>query len=64
MDDSRNNRAPLKQWLTPGQPPVPTPRPKLHQKKVLLLVHHELLESSQTITAEVLPTTGAIQIGN
>ena len=50
-----------KQWLSPGQAPVPTPRPELHQKKVLLsvwwdirgVVHLELLEPGHTITAEV-----------
>ena len=50
-----------KQWLELGQKPVPTPKPGLHPKKVLLcvwwdmdgVVHFELLDMGQAITAEV-----------
>ncbi len=50
-----------RQWLNPGQEPVPTPKPGLHPKKVLLcvwwdmegVVYFELLDMGQTINADV-----------
>jgi len=50
-----------KQWITPGQQPIPTPKPGLHPKKVMLcvwwdtcgIIHFELLEPGQTITADL-----------
>ncbi len=49
------------QWLSPGQQPVPTAKPGLHPQKVMLcvwwdsvgIVHFEVLEPNQTITAEL-----------
>lgn len=49
-----------KQWLTPGQPPLPTPKAGLHPKKLLLsvwwdftgIIHYEVLNPNETITAE------------
>jgi histone-lysine N-methyltransferase SETMAR len=48
------------QWLSPGETPVPVPKPGLHPKKILLtvfwdyqgIIHFEFLEMGQTITAE------------
>jgi histone-lysine N-methyltransferase SETMAR len=48
-----------RQWLDPHQPPVPTPKPDIHERKVMLsvwwnvdgLVHFELLPKNSTITA-------------
>jgi [histone H3]-lysine36 N-dimethyltransferase SETMAR len=50
-----------RQWLSPTKKPVPTPKPGLHPKKVLLcvwwdmdgLIYYELLNQNQTITADV-----------
>jgi histone-lysine N-methyltransferase SETMAR len=50
-----------KQWLSPNQTPVPTPKPSLTLKKCLLcvwwdfngVIHFELLKPGETITAEV-----------
>ena len=50
-----------KQWLSPSQTPIPTPKAGLHPKKVLLcvwwdlegVVHFELLDMNQTINAEL-----------
>jgi histone-lysine N-methyltransferase SETMAR len=49
------------QWLSPGQTPVPVAKPGLHPKKALLcvwwdyrgIIHFELLEMGQTITADI-----------
>ena len=49
------------QWLSPGQAPVPTARPGLHPKKVMLcvwwdihgIVYFELLNEGQTIDSEL-----------
>lgn len=49
------------QWLSPGQTPIPTAKPGLHPKKVLLcvwwdmggVVYFELLDMNQTITADI-----------
>jgi histone-lysine N-methyltransferase SETMAR len=49
------------QWLSRGQRPVPTARPGLHPRKVMLcvwwdivgIIHFELLEPGQTITADL-----------
>lgn len=49
------------QWLSPGEPPRQVPKPELHPKKVLLcvwwtaagIIHYEILESGETITAAV-----------
>lgn len=50
-----------RQWLSAGQKAIPTAKPGLHPKKVLLcvwwdmdgIVYHELLDMGQTITAQV-----------
>jgi histone-lysine N-methyltransferase SETMAR len=50
-----------KQWLSPGQQPVPTPKPGLHPMKVMLcvwwdirgVIYIELLDPNQTITADI-----------
>jgi histone-lysine N-methyltransferase SETMAR len=50
-----------RQWLSPGQTPVPTAKPGLHPKKALLsvwwdihgIIHFEVLEYGQTVTADV-----------
>ena len=50
-----------RQWVGRNQVPLPTPKPELHQKKVMLsvwwdvqgVVYWELLPSNTTITAEV-----------
>jgi histone-lysine N-methyltransferase SETMAR len=49
------------QWLLKGQQPVPTPKPGLHPRKVLLciwwdwrgIIHQELLDEGQTVTADI-----------
>ena len=49
------------QWLRPGERPIPTPKPELHPKKVMLsvwwgvrgVVYWELLPKNKTVTAEV-----------
>jgi len=56
-----NNVQRKRQWLSSGQQPIPTPKPGLHPKKVLLcvwwdiegVIHHELLNIGQTITADI-----------
>ena len=48
-----------RQWLDPGQTPIPTPKNKTHAKKILLcvwwdikgIIHFELLEENQTINS-------------
>jgi histone-lysine N-methyltransferase SETMAR len=55
------NKERKRQWLSPGQRPVLTAKPGLHPKKVMLcvwwdikgVVHYEVLEPNQTITAEL-----------
>lgn len=50
-----------KQWLSPGETPKPTPKANIHGRKTLLcvwwnihgIVHHELLQPGQTITADL-----------
>ena len=50
-----------KRWLSAGQTLIPTPKAGLHPKKVLLcfwwdyigIIHFELLQPGQTITAEI-----------
>lgn len=50
-----------KQWLSPNQDPIPTPKSELHPKKVMLsvwwtifgILHWELLEDGKTITSEL-----------
>lgn len=50
-----------KQWLSPGEQPLSTPRPGMTLKKILLciwwdmsgVIHYELLKPGETITAEV-----------
>ena len=50
-----------KQWLSPGQDPIPTPQGDLHPKKVMLsvwwtiygILHWEILEYGKTITSEL-----------
>ena len=50
-----------RQWVGPSQTPLPTPKPELHPKKVMLsvwwdvhgVVYWELLPPNTTITAEV-----------
>lgn len=57
LDNGRRS----KQWLQPGQNPLPTSKPNLHQIKVMLciwwwiggVVHWELLEKGQSINAEL-----------
>jgi len=53
-----------KQWLSRGQTPLPTAKLGLHPKKIMLciwwdvrgVVHWELLDPNQTVTAEVYCT--------
>lgn len=48
-----------RQWLNKNQPPIPTPKPEFHQRKVMLsvwwnvdgIIHFELLPKNSTITA-------------
>lgn len=50
-----------KQWLSPGQVPLPVAKPEIHRKKVMLsvwwdqkgIIYYEFLEPKQTITAEL-----------
>jgi len=50
-----------KQWLSPNQQAVPTPRPGLHPRKIMLcvwwdmfgVIHFELLGKGETITSEL-----------
>jgi histone-lysine N-methyltransferase SETMAR len=56
------NKERKRQWLSSGQRPVPTAKPGLHPKKVMLcvwwdikgVVHYEVLEPNKTITAVLL----------
>lgn len=56
-----NNSTNKKQWLSPGQPTIPTPKPDIHGKKVMLsvwwdmkgIIHYELLEPKQTVNAQL-----------
>lgn len=49
-----------RQWLNPKQSPIPSPKPGLHPKKIMLciwwdikgIIYYELLEEGQTITSE------------
>ena len=49
------------QWLSPGQKPIPTPKPGLHPRKALLcvwwdcigIIHFEVLEMGQTVTSDI-----------
>ena len=53
-----------RQWLNPGEAPEPTPKPPVHQKKVMLCiwwnsrgpVYWELLDPGQTVNQEVYIT--------
>lgn len=55
------NRTRKSQWLRPGERPVPTPKPELHPKKVMLsvwwgvrgVVYWELIPNNKTVTAAV-----------
>lgn len=55
------NHTRKRQWVKPGQRPLPTPKPEIHQKKVMLsvwwgvrgVVYWELLPNNTTVTAEV-----------
>lgn len=48
-----------RQWLNKNQPPIPTPKPEFHERKVMLsvwwnvdgIIHFELLPKNSTITA-------------
>lgn len=50
-----------KQWLSPGETSIATPKPNIHGQKVLLcvwwgmkgIIHHELLKVGQTVTSEL-----------
>ncbi len=50
-----------KQWLSPDQDPLPTPKPDIHRKKVMLcvwwdekgVVYYELLKPRQTVDASL-----------
>jgi histone-lysine N-methyltransferase SETMAR len=50
-----------KQWLSPGQVPLSTPKPEIHRKKVMIcvwwdqkgVIYWELLEPKQTVTANL-----------
>lgn len=54
------NHTRKRQWLSPGNPGVPTPKPDLHPKKVMIsvfwniqgIVHWEILPPGWTITAD------------
>lgn len=54
-----NNSTRKRQWLSPNQPPIPTPKPDIHGKKVMLscwwnsqgLVWFELIEHGKTVNA-------------
>ncbi|MGL5636946.1 MAG: hypothetical protein ACRDD0_08680 [Bacteroidales bacterium] len=56
-----NNPKRKNQWLSSNQVPLPTPKPSLTLKKVLLcvwwdmmgIIHYELLKPGETVTAEV-----------
>ena len=50
-----------KQWLSPGQPTLPTPKPDIHGKKVMLcvwwdlkgIIYYEILKHKQTVNADL-----------
>ena len=50
-----------KQWLSPDQDPLPTPRPDNHRKKIMIcvwwdqkgVIYYELLEPKQTVNANL-----------
>ena len=57
---SYKNPVNKKQWLTPGQPSVSTPKPDWRQRRILLcvwwwhggVIHWETVPNGQTITAQ------------
>ena len=50
-----------REWLSPKQSPTPTPKPSLHQQKIMLcvcwdaldIIHHEFLQKNQSINSEL-----------
>lgn len=54
------NIVPKKQWLDKDEPPLPDPKAKIHDKKILLcvwwdcrgIIYHELLKPNLTINAD------------
>ncbi len=56
-----DNTVNKKQWLSPGEPSIATPKPEIHRKKVMLcvwwdqkgIIYYELLEPKQTVTADL-----------
>jgi histone-lysine N-methyltransferase SETMAR len=56
-----NNPFNKQQWLDPGESDIPTPRPSIYRKKVMLcvwwdmkgIVYYELLEPKQTLNANL-----------
>lgn len=56
-----NNVIKKKNWLSPGQTPILTPKPGLHPRKALLcvwwdkkgVIYHEVLKQGQTVNAAV-----------
>lgn len=57
LDNSMNK----KQWLSPGQPTIPSPKPNIHRQKVMLsvwwdmkgVIYYELLEPRRTVNAQL-----------
>ena len=58
------NHTRKRQWLAPGQAPIPEPKADLHPKKVMLsvwwdykgIIWHEVLPTGTTITGELYST--------
>ena len=56
-----DNSVNKKQWLSPGQTPLHTPKPEIHRKKVMLcvwwdqkgIIYYEILDPKLTVTANL-----------
>ena len=56
-----DNNVNKKQWLSPGQKPLYTPKPEIHRKKTMFcvwwdqkgVIYYELLEPKQTVNANL-----------
>ena len=69
---THDNNVRKRSWSKPGEASQTVAKPVLTPRKVMLsvwwdwkeIVHHELLESGQTINSTLLSTTNAIKAGD